>query len=105
MLRIVLRLLLRLRGVHQDKYLLQLHNTRISFGMFTAVVLFFPPTCPFFRVQTCKATRRMPFFSSFFLPVPDRCGVVWFQHHSRLRAGGWGGGNRGSALREEESGG
>lgn len=100
MLRIALRLLfcchltqmqksqvLRLRGVHQNKYLLELHNTRISLGMFTAVALFFPPfiSLSFFLVQTCKATRRMAFF---FWPVPDRCGLVWFQHHSRLQ-GGW----------------
>lgn len=100
MLRIALRLLffgyliqmlksqvLHLRDVHRDKHLLQLQNTRISFGMFTAVALFFPAHLLFFffLVQTCKATRHMPFCF-----CQCQIGAGWFGFNTTAGCrGGW----------------
>lgn len=67
--------------MRRDKHLLQLHNTRISFGMFTAVALFFPAHPPFFQSHQT--------YAFLFSPVPDWCGLVWFQHRSRLQGGVW----------------
>lgn len=99
LIRMLKSRVLRLRGVHRDKYLLQLHNTRISFGMFTAVALFFPAHLPLFFGTNLQSHQTYAFFCFCRCQI----GAGWFGFNTT--AGCRRGGSRGSALREEESGG